>query len=313
MKRAKLIRFINKHLPAFILGFVILLCAIFIIFGQQSENGSITLDGNNATISDSTKQFIEDAEEAMWRIMNQDAPTDQEVEEANDEEATGQGFYTTIDEVLGRRLSDGNNDNGAGWQCSRYTGWLATGKWSYSSAHPDYGPVNGKAVAEWLVKNYGYKYIDQPVKGAIGSGGFNTKYGHTAMYLYSTGAHTAMVNDANYVPLTVSTHNMNIEGWVWVVPGNYNPTPEPTPEPAPEPTPVPQTGCKEWNVKKGDTMSKIMLTCEGTVVYGEAMNRYADSWISQRYNKGNSVYYGWSHGTGYGLYAGDLLLHNVGD
>ena len=215
MKRARLIRFINKHLPAFILGFVILLCAIFIICGQQSENGSITLDGNNAAISDSTKQFIEDAEEAMWRIMNQDAPTDQEVEEANDEEATGQGFYTTIDEVLGRRLSDGNNDNGAGWQCSRYTGWLATGKWSYSSAHPDYGPVNGKAVAEWLVKNYGYKYIDQPVKGAIGSGGFNTLYGHTAMYLYSTGAHTAMVNDANYVPLTVSTHNMNIDGVNW--------------------------------------------------------------------------------------------------
>lgn len=243
---------------------VAILCAIFMIAGHTSENGKyITLDGSDAQISDSTKTFIEDANEALNRLMNEDTPTDEETIEANAEEATGQGFYTTVNDILGRVLADGNNDGGNGWQCSRYTGWLATGKWSYSSSHPDYGPVNGKNVAEWLVKNYGFKYIDTPVKGAIGSGGFNTVYGHTAMYLYSTGTNTAMVNDANYKPLTVATHNMNISGWVWVVPGSYEPATTPTPEATPESTPEPttETNSKEitYTYVKGDYFSKVLV------------------------------------------------------
>lgn len=82
------------------------------------------------------------------------------------------------------------------------------------------------------------------------------------------------------------------------------------PEQEPEPT-IPITGCEDWNVVEGDTMSGIMLVCEGVIVYGEPMNQYADSWISQIYNPGYSVYYGWTHGNGYGLYANDYLLHDV--
>lgn len=298
----KINKIIENNLHWLIVLGVGVLCLLFIVFGHPSKDGNyITLDGSDAKISESTEKFIEDANEAMWRIMNQDKPTDEETEKAHEEE--GMGFYTTIDDVLGRRLADGNNDNGAGWQCSRYTGWLATGQWSYSSSHPDYGPVNGKAIAEWLVRNYGYKYIDQPVKGAIGSGGFNTQYGHTAMYLYSTGAHTAMVNDANYVPLTVSTHNMNIDGWVWVVPGNYNPAPTPEPEPTPEPI----SSCKTVNVQAGDTLSKIMKRCEGKVIWGEAMTEYAKHWYSVKIRKYETVYDGWASETGYGLFAGDII------
>lgn len=298
----KINKIIENNLHWLIVLGVGVLCLLFIVFGHPSEDGNyITLDGSGAKISESTEKFIEDANEAMWRIMNQDKPTDEETEKAHEEE--GKGFYTTIDDVLGRRLADGNNDNGAGWQCSRYTGWLATGQWSYSSSHPDYGPVNGKAIAEWLVRNYGYKYIDQPVKGAIGSGGFNTQYGHTAMYLYSTGAHTAMVNDANYVPLTVSTHNMNIDGWVWVVPGNYNPAPTPEPEPTPEPI----SSCTTVNVQAGDTLSKIMKRCEGKLLWGEAMTEYAKHWHSVKIRKYETVYDGWASETGYGLFAGDII------
>ena len=189
----------------------------------------------------------------------------------------------------------------------KYTAYLATGKKDYSSAHPDYGPVNGKDVAAYLVKNYGWKYVDTPVYGAIGSGGFNTKYGHTAMFLYFTGTNTAMVNDANYVPLTVATHNMNISGWVWVVPGDY--TPDPTPTPTPTPTPAPVSDCKVWYVKRGDTMSSIMRTCEGVVDWSR-MNAYADSWISRKVKPGQSVYEGWNSKTGVGLYAGDTIERN---
>ena len=179
--------------------------------------------------------------------MNADKPTDEETIKANDSDEVGLGFYTTLDDIIARRLPDGDNDNGKGWQCSKYTAYLATGKREYSKTHPDYGPVNGKDVAAWLVKNYGFKYIDKPVKGAIGSGGFNTQYGHTVMYLEGN-----TVNDANWTPLKVATHTMNLSGYVWVVPGNYNP--QPTPTPTPTPTPVSKD---TYTVKKGDTLGGI--------------------------------------------------------
>lgn len=252
----KLSRFIKRNIHWFIVGGVCLLCALLIIFGHWSENGKFrTLDGSDAQITDGTKQFIEDSQAALDRIMNQDKPTDEQTEKENDEDEVGLGFTTSIDQILARRLPDGDTDGGRGWQCSKYTAYLATGKREYSTTHPDYGPVNGKAIADWLVKNYGFKYIDQPVAGAIGSGGFNTQYGHTAMYLYSTGSHTAMVNDANYTPLAVATHNMNIDGWVWVVPGDYTPSPEPTPTPTPTPS-----ADVSYTYVKGDYFSKVLKT-----------------------------------------------------
>ena len=282
------------------------ICGVFLAIGTPSEDGSITLDGKNAKIDQSTLDFIEDSKAALARLMNQDAPTDEQTIAENDEEATGQGFYVTIDDILSRRLAPGTSP----YQCSRYTAYLATGKSVYSTAHLDYGPVNGKDVAAWLVKNYGFKYIDQPVKGAIGSGGFNTTYGHTALYLYSTGANTAMVEDANYTPLTVATHNMNIDGWVWVVPGNYEPETAVQAPTTPDSTPTnTATDCSKLKVVSGDTMGKIMARCEGKAVYGEAMDAYARTWFSTKIKPGQSVYDGWHSSTGVGLYAGDIIEH----
>lgn len=246
----KISNWLTEHIALFVWLGVAILCTLFIIFGVKSENGYITLDGKDAHIEAYTEKFIENSNDALYRIMNEEAPTDEETIKANEE--VGLGGSVTLDQVIARRLPDGDNDNGRGWQCSKYTGYLATGKREYSSSHPDYGPVNGKDVASWLVRNYGWKYTDTPVEGAIGSGGFNTQYGHTAMYLYSTGANTAMVNDANWTPLKVATHNMNISGWVWVVPDDYTPDPEPTPAPTPTPT-----SYDTYIVKKGDTLGDI--------------------------------------------------------
>lgn len=287
------------------LAFVVV-CGIFLAIGTPSEDGSITLDGKNAKIDQSTLDFIEDSQAALARLMNQDAPTDEQTIAENDEEATGQGFYVTIDDILSRRLAPGASP----YQCSRYTAYLATGKSVYSTAHLDYGPVNGKDIAAWLVKNYGFKYIDQPVKGAIGSGGFNTTYGHTALYLYSTGENTAMVEDANYAPLTVATHNMNIDGWIWVVPGNYEPETAVQAPTTPDSTPTnTATDCSKLKVVSGDTMGKIMARYEGKAVYGEAMDAYARTWFSTKIKPGQSVYDGWHSSTGVGLYAGDIIEH----
>ena len=95
------------------------------------------------------------------------------------------------------------------------------------------------------------------MEGAIGSGGFNTRYGHTAMYLYSTGANSAMVNDANFVPLKVSTHNMNISGWVWVVPGDYVADAKPEVKPVIIEPSVSTDTEETYSVKRGDTLGGI--------------------------------------------------------
>ena len=294
-------KWFSNHIAFFVVLGVVLLCTAFILCGSVAENGSITLDGNNAKIEKYTDDFIKDANARLEEMMNYEPATDEETIKANDQEEVGLGFSTSIDQIIARRLPDGDNDNGKGWQCSKYTAYLATGRREYSTAHPDYGPVNGKDIAAWLVRNYGFKYIDQPVKGAIGSGGFNTQYGHTVMYLYATGTDTAMVNDANYSPLKVATHNMNISGYKWVVPSDY------TPQPTPEPTPEPVASCDVINVVKGDTLGAIMKKCEGYVQYGVAMDEYAKTWYSTKVKPGQSVYDGWHSNTGVGLYAGDTI------
>lgn len=256
MNRIK--NFVSNNLASFIWLGVSFICILFMLIGSESENGSITLNGENAKIGEYTEKFIEEANDALYRIMNEDAPTDEETIKANEEEE-GLGGSVTLTQVLARRLPDGNDDNGLGWQCSKYTAYLATGKREYSNVHTDYGPVNGKDMASWLVKNYGWKYTETPVEGAIGSGGFNTRYGHTAMYLYSTGNNSAMVNDANFVPLKVSTHNMNISGWVWVIPGDYIPDVSPSVKPTIiEPSkPTNQNYAETYTVRKGDTLGAI--------------------------------------------------------
>lgn len=276
---------------------------ITIKYNNDHLQAELKYSGENLPISvQGLGGNTEDYLEAMNRIMNLDQPA---IEDSSENFNTGLGSHTTIDAIIGRRLNDGNNDDGKGWQCSRYTAWLGTGQWSYNYQHPDYGPVNGKDVAQWLVDYYGYKYIDKPVEGAIGSGGFNTKYGHTVMYLYSTGENTAMVNDANFVPLTVATHNMNIEGWVWVVPGSYEPKPEPTPTPDPEPAPEP-TKCDIREVQKDDTLGGIMLDHLGYIDW-QGMNDYAKKWHSVKYKLTESVYDGWISKNGVGLFAGDTI------
>lgn len=83
-------------------------------------------------------------------------------------------------------------------------------------------------------------------------------------------------------------------------------------ETPPEPEPIiPITGCLEWAVEKYDTMSGIMLACEGTVVYGDAMLNYADSWTSRIIKPGQTVLQGWRSASGVGLYESDIIDHNI--
>ena len=89
--------------------------------------------------------------------------------------------------------------------------------------------------------------------------------------------------------------------------GAFRPNSYIKPEPKPEPIPI--SGCVIWHVERGDTMSKIMMDCEGTIQYGEIMNEYAKTWYSLIYKPNQSVYDGWNSPSGVGLYAGDDIEH----
>lgn len=82
-------------------------------------------------------------------------------------------------------------------------------------------------------------------------------------------------------------------------------------QPEPTPAPLPVSNCGRWDVKRGDTMSKIMLECENTVVYGDAMDAYAKTWYSLIIKPNQSVYDGWRSQSGVGLYADDQIEHRT--
>lgn len=79
----------------------------------------------------------------------------------------------------------------------------------------------------------------------------------------------------------------------------------------PETPSLPVSNCVLWHVQRGDTMSKIMMECEGTIKYGEIMNEYAKTWYSLVIKPGQSVYDGWTSPSGVGLYEHDDIEHRV--
>ena len=90
--------------------------------------------------------------------------------------------------------------------------------------------------------------------------------------------------------------------------GYYRPKAYIKPEPEPEPEPEPVIDqCKVWEVKKGDTLGKIMKACRGKITWGAAMDEYARHWYSIKIRKFDTVYDGWASSTGYGLFAGDTI------
>lgn len=119
------------------------------------------------------------------------------------EEVSGQGADTN---PLNRILPDGHNDNGKGWQCSKYSWYLATGIVMNYAPHPDYGPVNGNAMVDYLISKLGWAECAK-MDGAIFS--YNTGvYGHTGVV---KDAKNNIVNDANWTPLKVGTHYLNLD------------------------------------------------------------------------------------------------------
>lgn len=172
-----------------------------------------------------------------WTLT--DEQTDKEAEKEADKLKVGKGAADV--NPLTRRLPDGDTDNGKGWQCSKYSYYLATGIRMNYAPHPDYGPCNGRDMVNYLIANCGYVACGK-INGAI----FATQggdWGHTGMVV---DAANNIVNDANYAPLAVATHYMNLDsaGATYCCPPSMKPSPAPAPAPTPKPTPKFKVGDK---------------------------------------------------------------------
>lgn len=142
------------------------------------------------------------------------------------------------------------------------------------------------------------------------------QYGHVGMALgsYNNGYVTLLGQNQGGAACegggsATNIINISLKSFV----GAFRPKTYIKPEPTPAPTPLPISNCVKWHVERGDTMSKIMLDCEGTVVYGDPMDAYAKTWYSLIYKPNQSVYDGWHSKTGVGLYSGDDIEHRIGN
>ena len=184
----------------------------FSAFLSKQHNSNLVIEADPAEIdwsgisADVRAGFKRVADMLTPKHLQDEAPTDKQAEPTTEEvEEALEGLGAGVN-PLARRLPDGDNDGGKGWQCSKYAYFLATGIRMNYKPHSDYGPCNGNAMVDYLIKNYGFVACEKQ-DGAIFS--YNTgQYGHTGMVL---DAKNNIVNDANWTPLRVDTHYLNLD------------------------------------------------------------------------------------------------------
>ena len=150
-------------------------------------------------------------------------------------------------------------------------------------------------AGDWLV-------FDGGMYGHVGMALGVNNNGYVALLGENQGGHSCGANVGGSATNIINISLKNLIGF-------YRPKAYIKPEPTPEPIPI--SGCVLWHVERGDTMSKIMMECEGVIKYGEIMNEYAKTWYSLIYRPNQSVYDGWNSPSGVGLFAGDDIEHRV--
>lgn len=293
---------------------------------RPTENGEFTIETSfSLHLSDIQKPALIETEEGE-EIVDENIVTVEEVsgnqllQECDNLDECGLGAYIYAptetptafkDYMLGRCE---NFDNFAGSQCVDLSAifWM-----NYTNDGRIFSTCGtGMAKGAWNCKEYNagndfeliYNKEDiQLGDWIIFSSG---QYGHVGMAMgsYNNGYVSLLGMNQGGTPCegggsATNIININLNSFL----GAFRPKSYIKPEP--EPTPIPVSNCVYWHVLAGDTMSKIMLECEGTVVYGKAMDDYAKTWYSLVINKGKSVYDGWTSGSGVGLFVDDDLEH----
>lgn len=209
-------------------------------------------------------------------------------------------------------------DGYAGSQC---VDLYAAFQLSYANRWPDVcGTGAARGLWDCRDKNAGEEYELVTDSNALQAGDWvifgGGQYGHVGMALGpTTEGYVALLGEnqggsscygggaaTNIINMSTKTFLGAFRPKIYIVPE----------EPKEEPV-IPFSNCVQWHLEQGDTLSKIMLECENTVVYGQAMDDYAKTWFSLNYVPGQSVYDGWYKSqNGVGLYAGDDIEHRIG-
>lgn len=330
----KISSFLTECLPWFILGFVTMLCLVFIMTGTKAEDGSITLDGEPAKISESTKEWIESAEEAYSKIVYAskpvpalladgstiDVPTIESIDDPAFETKTGEGgrgsyiyaptgtFNEFKDYTIGKCW---DVDGWYGSQCvdlhnlfqMNYTKdqrWLDLCGTDAARGIWQCKEVNAGNEYELIYNASEIKTGDWIITG----GG---TWGHTceAAGPYNNGYVACLGENQGGAACPnggAATNIVNLSMGTFL--GAFRPKTYVEPSPTP-PEPVVSV-CDRWTLQWGDTLGQVMKTCEGSITWGEAMNSYARTWVDE--STGKTVYEGWITPPGIGLYAGHTIV-----
>ena len=340
--------YVLNRIALFIVLGVAALCAVFLICGTKSDNGSITIDGKDAKIEQSTEDFISEAKDAMITYAKEavptiitnadgkeetiDAPTVLEIDAQNPICPEGQecGIGKYIYAPTGTATEFKNYTIGKCWNTDGYYGsqcWdLGDLFWQNYAGRNLNTCGTGAAKGTWNCrsKNAGKEFdlITDPKQLRLGDWVVfnNGTWGHIGMAMgnYNNGYIALLGQNQGGSACagggsSANIINISLGSFAGAFrPKTYvkpTPAPEPTPTPTPSPSPEPVSyDCNTINVVKGDTMGSIMKRCKGYVVYGQAMNEYASHWYSTKIKPGQSVYQGWLSPTGYGLFANDTII-----
>lgn len=218
----------------------------------------VKLDETQADYTGLTSDVMKTAKEIAELITPKhtvnDRQTDEKAEPIEGEIVeVGQGADVN---PLTRRLPDGT------WfgQCTRYAWYLGSGIKMNYIPHPDYGPCDGVTMVDYLVNKLGWVRCGKQ-NGAIFAYSAGA-YGHTGMVV---DADKNIVNDANWTPLLVSTHYLNLDAVraVYACPKSMLETEKPKPVPAPTtPNPAPQATPNNkvsYTYQAGDTFGAVIL------------------------------------------------------
>lgn len=303
----KLQALVSKHLAAVIVGIVALVCVAFLVAGTRSDDGSITLSGDNAKYSQAQEDALcklkSDRDKTVSSIVGIDVPQDSTSGcEPTDLPQMGSLVYYRADvsspgafygAVNGRGFNEGY-----GLQCvAGFKEFMFSLSGKYIAAAG--GGAKGYATQQSQIEPLGFKWHNGTAGLQDGDWGIftNGTYGHVAMYYQGRWFGQNQGAADVYAGSPFSLMNLGISPVGYYRPNIYQKaTPSPSPTPAASTSNESATNsatgsngalsADSYVVQRGDTLGGIALR---NGWYGATGGLYGDTGYTQRLAEQNGI------------------------